>query len=144
MSGVRIAVKAALPSPAPRSSFGHPRWRETHDEASHDADVLARLRRHGAAIVGLAKMDQLAYSIIGNVGEGEPSVNTHDPKCFCGGSSSGSASAVAGGLAELGVGTDTGGSIPARKGSGGEHGTGCRVHSATACSSPGEAGERSR
>lgn len=72
---------------------------------------MARLRRSGAAIVGLTKMDQLAYSIVGNVGEGEAPVNTNDPACFCGGSSSGSASAVAGGLADLGVGTDTCGSI---------------------------------
>jgi amidase len=111
LSGVRTAVKDCLAIAGHRSSFGHARWRETHDEAPEDAEAVARLRRHGATIVGLTKMDQLAYSIIGNAGEGEPPVNTHDPACFCGGSSSGSASAVAGGLAELGVGTDTGGSI---------------------------------
>jgi amidase len=111
LSGVRTAVKDCFGIAGHRSSFGHARWRETHAEARDDAEAVARLRRHGATIVGLTKMDQLAYSIVGNAGEGEPPVNTHDPACFCGGSSSGSASAVAGGLAELGVGTDTGGSI---------------------------------
>ena len=69
------------------------------------------LAKAGARVAGVAKMDQLAYSLVGNVGEGVPPVNRFAPDCFCGGSSSGSASAVAGGLADLGLGTDTAGSI---------------------------------
>jgi amidase len=111
LSGMRTAVKDCIELAGHTSSFGHARWRETHEPAGRDGDVVARLRSAGAEIVGVAKLDQLAYSIVGNAGEGEPPVNRYDPACFCGGSSSGSASAVAGGLVELGVGTDTGGSV---------------------------------
>lgn len=92
-------------------SFGHPRWRETHRAETETAPVVSRLLDAGASIRGLAKMDQLAYSLIGNVGEGEAPRNPLHPDRFTGGSSSGSAAAVAGGLADVGMGTDTAGSI---------------------------------
>ena len=111
LTSVKVAVKDLFDVAGHTSSFGHRQWRATHQPAVTDSEVVARLRAAGASIVGLAKMDQLAYSLIGNVGEGEPPTNTFDPQCFCGGSSSGSASAVAGGVADLGVGTDTAGSI---------------------------------
>jgi amidase len=56
-------------------------------------------------------MDQLAYSLIGNVCEGTPPLNSLYPDRFTGGSSSGPAAAVAAGLADIGLGTDTAGSI---------------------------------
>jgi amidase len=93
------------------SSFGHPRWRETHADSAANAPVVERLLRAGASMSGLTKLDQLAYSLIGNVGEGEPPVNPLYPERFTGGSSSGSASAVAGELCDFGLGTDTAGSI---------------------------------
>jgi amidase len=62
-------------------------------------------------VAGLAKLDQLAYSLIGNAGEGTAPVNSQYPDRFTGGSSSGPAAAVAAGLADIGIGTDTGGSI---------------------------------
>ena len=111
LANVRVALKDLFAVEAHTSSFGHPRWRETHQAASETASVVQRMLSAGASVVGLTKMDQLAYSLIGNVGEGEPPINSFDPECYCGGSSSGSASAVAGNLADLGVGTDTAGSI---------------------------------
>jgi amidase len=111
LAGVRAAVKDMIAVPGRTSSYGHPRWRATHAPAQVEAEALARLRAAGAAVVGFTKLDQLAYSLIGDVGEGEAPVNPRDPALFCGGSSSGSAAAVAGGVAELGVGTDTAGSI---------------------------------
>ncbi len=111
LNGVRVAIKDLIAIGGHTSSFGHQRWRETHEPAAVDAPLVSQLRAVGAAVVGTTKMDQLAYSLIGNVGEGEPPKNVFDPDAFCGGSSSGSASAVAGGLADLGVGTDTAGSI---------------------------------
>jgi amidase len=72
---------------------------------------VARLLEAGASIRGLAKLDQLAYSLIGNAGEGTPPRNALYPDRFTGGSSSGSAAAVAAGLADIGVGTDTAGSV---------------------------------
>jgi len=93
------------------ASFGLPRWRETHSKSAFTAPVVERLLDAGASMVGLTKLDQLAYSLIGNAGEGEPPLNPLHPDRFTGGSSSGSASAVAGGLCDFGVGTDTAGSI---------------------------------
>lgn len=93
------------------SSFGHEHWRSTHAEATATSPILTRMLDAGADLVGLAKMDQLAYSLIGNVGEGTPPRNANDDRLFCGGSSSGSAAAVASGLADIGLGTDTAGSI---------------------------------
>lgn len=111
LDGVRIAVKDLIDIVGHRSSFGHARWRETHGTSSADAPIVTRLRAAGGEVVGTTKMDQLAYSLIGNVGEGLAPINSFDEESFCGGSSSGSASAVAGGVADLGVGTDTAGSI---------------------------------
>lgn len=64
-------------------------------------------------MAGLAKMDQIAWSIVGNVGEGTAPLNAVYPDRFTCGSSSGPASAVAAGLADIGIGSDTGGSVRA-------------------------------
>ncbi|WP_419846622.1 amidase family protein [Candidatus Poriferisocius sp.] len=94
-----------------RSSFGHERWRSTGAAATVTSPILTHMLDAGADLVGLTKLDQLAYSLIGNVGEGAPPRNVLDDRLFCGGSSSGSAAAVAAGLADIGLGTDTAGSI---------------------------------
>jgi amidase len=113
LDGVRIAVKDLIAITGHTSSFGHQRWRATHKPARHDAPIVSRLRAAGGEIIGTTKMDQLAYSLVGNAGEGVPPMNPFDAGSYCAGSSSGSASAVAGGLADLGVGSDTAGSIRA-------------------------------
>lgn len=115
LAGVRVALKDVYAVAGRVSSFGHPRWRETHEPATADSFMVSALRHAGAHIVGLTKMDQLAYSLVGDAGEGDPPQNVFDPEAFCGGSSSGSASAVAAGIADLGVCTDTVGSarVPA-------------------------------
>lgn len=111
LDGIRIAVKDLIAIGGHTSSFGTRCWRETHDPAIADAPIVAKLRAAGGELVGTTKMDQLAYSLIGNVGEGNPPINVFDPESYCGGSSSGSASAVAADAADVGVGTDTAGSI---------------------------------
>lgn len=111
LQGRTFACKDMFAVAGHTSSFGHPRWRKTHAESAATAPVVDRLLRAGASMSGLTKLDQLAYSLIGNVGEGEPPVNPLYPERFTGGSSSGSASAVAGGLCDFGLGTDTAGSI---------------------------------
>lgn len=93
------------------SSFGHPQWRDTHSPSLETAPLVRKLLSSGASLVGLTKMDQLAYSLVGNVGEGKAPLNPLHPDRFAGGSSSGSASAVASGIADFGIGTDTAGSI---------------------------------
>ena len=65
----------------------------------------------GARLVGKTVTDELAFSINGeNAHYGTP-LNTKAPQRIPGGSSSGSASAVAGGAVPLALGTDTGGSV---------------------------------
>lgn len=84
------------------------------DEAPREAASAASLRRLldvGAAVRGIAQTDQFAYSIAGrNAAYGTPP-NPAVPGAISGGSSSGPASAVALGQADLGLGTDTAGSI---------------------------------
>jgi amidase len=111
LAGMTLAVKDMFAIEGHVSSFGHPRWRATHAPATRTAPVVTRLLSAGASIAGLAKLDQLAWSIIGNVGEGVAPLNPVYPDRFTGGSSSGPASAVAAGLASAGIGTDTGGSV---------------------------------
>jgi amidase len=111
LTGATAAVKDLMAIEGHTSSFGHPRWRATHPPATRTAPAVSRLLDAGASIAGLAKLDQLAYSMIGNVGEGTPPRNTLYPDRFTGGSSSGSAAAVAAGLAGIGIGTDTAGSV---------------------------------
>ena len=111
LTGLRFVAKDLFAVEGHTSSFGHPTWRDTHAPSSITAPAVAALLSAGADLVGMTKMDQLAYSLIGNVGEGDPPRNTTDPDLFCGGSSSGSAAAVAAGMAEVALGTDTAGSI---------------------------------
>lgn len=76
-----------------------------------DAPVLDRLRECGAALVGMAQMTPLAYEPSGgNPSLGRPE-NPVNARFICGGSSSGSAVAIASGLADFALGTDTAGSL---------------------------------
>jgi aspartyl-tRNA(Asn)/glutamyl-tRNA(Gln) amidotransferase subunit A len=78
-----------------------------------DATVVRRFREAGAATLGKLSMHQLAWGMMGQT-PGRPAVrNPHDPARIPGGSSSGSAVAVAAGLVDFAPGTDTGGSIRA-------------------------------
>lgn len=81
--------------------------------ALHDAPVVQRLRNAGAVLLGKTNMSEFAFSGVGiNPHHGTPA-NPADPAHarVPGGSSSGAAVSVALGLAEVGIGTDTGGSI---------------------------------
>ncbi|HEY6798081.1 MAG TPA: amidase family protein [Kineosporiaceae bacterium] len=111
LAGASIAVKDLFDVPGRVSSFGCEAWRRSHPPAQRLAPLLADLLGAGAGVAGLAKLDQLAYALSGTVGEGDPPVNPRHPDRITAGSSSGSAAAVAGGEATLGLGTDTVGSI---------------------------------
>lgn len=79
--------------------------------ATQDAAVVKRLKRAGYAIVARANMHELAYGVTGlNSWAGTPT-NPAYPALIPGGSSSGSAVAVAAGLVDFALGTDTGGSV---------------------------------
>jgi amidase len=90
---------------------GNPTWAATHGPAEEDAPAVASLLEAGATILGKTHTDELAYSLMGvNAHYGTP-LNTKAPERVPGGSSSGSAAAVAAGLVDIGLGSDTGGSV---------------------------------
>ncbi|WP_280303524.1 amidase family protein [Nocardia abscessus] len=108
--GQRLAVKDVIDVAGLPTGAGHPRWLATHDCAARDADVVDRLRA-GFTVIGKTHTDELAYSLAGtNRHYGTPD-NPAAAGRVPGGSSSGSAVAVAAGAADLGLGTDTAGSI---------------------------------
>ena len=109
-AGRRVAIKDVLDRAGEVTTAGS-RALADRPPAARSADVVERLEAAGCAIVGRANMHELAYGVTGlNAWSGTP-VNPRFPHLIPGGSSSGAAAAVAGGLVEFAIGTDTGGSI---------------------------------
>ena len=93
------------------TSFGSPDWLRTHEIPTETAPIVTQLLDAGSTLVGKTHTDELTYSILGmNAHFGTP-VNPLSPERVPGGSSSGSAVAVAGGLVDFAIGSDTGGSV---------------------------------
>src|SRR3984957_7990738 len=109
--GVRLAVKDCIDVAGLPTTVGCPVIAERARPAARDAAVVAAARRSGAQILGKTNLAELCWSAAGtNAWSGTP-VNPADPRRLPGGSSSGSAVAVAAGEADVGLGTDTGGSV---------------------------------
>ena len=79
--------------------------------ARTDAPVVASLRAAGAIVVAKLHTQEFAHGPTGDVAANGPAHNPHDPDRITGGSSSGSAAAVAAGYLPLALGSDTGGSV---------------------------------
>lgn len=108
LHGTTVAVKDiidAVPYPTTGGVLGWSRQPE------RDATIVARLRAAGAVITGKTHTNQFAYGIDGENAALGAARNPHDPALLTGGSSSGSAAAVAAGLADAALGTDTSGSL---------------------------------
>ena len=111
LAGLAFAAKDVFDIAGSRTGFGSPTWLNTHPPAVATAPAVRQLLDAGADMVGKALTDELTYSLNGqNAHYGTP-VNPAAPGRIPGGSSSGSASAVAGGLADFALGTDCGGSV---------------------------------
>lgn len=111
LHGKRFAVKDLIDVAGHRTGGGNPDWRATAKPAMRHAAAVAQLLDAGAEIIGKTITDELAFSLEGaNAHYGTP-VNPRDPAFLPGGSSSGSAVAVAARLCDFALGTDTGGSI---------------------------------
>jgi amidase len=109
--GVRLAVKDLIDMEGEPTTAGCRAVAATARPALRDAACLAGARRAGARIVGRTNLHELALGVTGvNPWYGTP-VNPLDPSLVPGGSSSGSAVAVATGQADVAYGSDTGGSI---------------------------------
>ncbi|HEY2507621.1 MAG TPA: amidase [Streptosporangiaceae bacterium] len=110
-TGVRLAVKDLIDVAGTPTTAGSRALAESAEPAASDAPCMAGARAAGAVIVGKANLFELAYGASGvNDYFGTP-VNPLDPGLVPGGSSSGSAVAVATGEADVAYGSDTGGSI---------------------------------
>ena len=111
LDGLRFALKDLIDVAGMKTGCGNPSWRDSHPPAVAHAVCVEQLLRAGARCVGKTILDELAFSLIGeNHFYGTP-LNPEAPDRVPGGSSSGSASAVACGLVDFALGTDTGGSV---------------------------------
>ena len=113
LAGLTFGVKDIYDIAGHKNGFGSPDWLRTHDAAKRTAPVVQRLLDAGAEMVGKTHTDEITWSLNGeNAHYGTP-VNVKAPGRIPGGSSSGSAAAVAGGLCDFALGSDTGGSVRA-------------------------------
>lgn len=112
LAGKLFAAKGNIDVEGLPTTAGCPAY-AYHPEA--DAPVVARLRNAGALLLGTTNLDQFATGLVGTRSPHGPVRNAHDPTRISGGSSSGSATAVALGLVDFALGTDTAGSgrVPA-------------------------------
>jgi len=111
LSGLTFAVKDLFDLAGVITTYGNPDWAATHLPAIATAPVVLALLQAGARLAGKTKTQELAYGLTGeNVWHGTP-VNPAAPDRFPGGSSCGSAAAVAASLVDFALGSDTGGSV---------------------------------
>jgi amidase len=111
LDGLSVAVKDLYAVPGQPVGAGNPTYLLEAPVETAPAAAVAALLAAGASIRGIARTDEFAYNLTGrNAHHGTPP-NSAAPTRLPGGSSSGSASAVGLGTAEIGIGTDTAGSV---------------------------------
>ena len=111
LSGLRFAAKDVFDVAGHPTSNGQPVWPQTHPLPTQNAGAVQQLLDAGASLYGKTVCDEMCYSLAGdNAHYGAP-INPAAPDRAVGGSSSGSASAVAGSLVDFALGTDCGGSV---------------------------------
>ena len=111
LAGLGFAVKDLIDVAGVATGGGTPDWPLTHPVPARHAGVVQALLDAGASVVGKTVTDEISLGILGeNAHDGTP-LNPAAPGHVPGGSSSGSASAVAAGACDFALGTDSGGSV---------------------------------
>lgn len=111
LAGLTVAVKDLFAISGDRIGAGNPTFLDSARPETTTAPAVGDLLRGGASLRGIARTDEFAYSVAGdNAHYGTPP-NVALPGALPGGSSSGPASAVAAGHADIGLATDTAGSV---------------------------------
>jgi amidase len=111
LEGLDFAAKDLFDVAGHPTTYGNPDWERTHPPAAGTAPCVSALLQAGARLRGKTKTVELAYGLTGeNVWHGTP-LNPAAPERFPGGSSCGSAAAVAAGLVHFALGSDTAGSV---------------------------------
>ena len=113
LAGRTLAVKDIYDVAGMKTGCGLPDRLAEAPVAAVTASAVQRLVDAGATIVGKTTCDELCFSLMGNNNFYPRAVNPLAPERFTGGSSAGSVAAVAGGLADIATGSDTGGSVRA-------------------------------
>ncbi len=111
LAGLTFGAKDLYDVAGHITGCGSPDWARTHEPAASHAVAVQMLLDAGATLVGKTHTDEIAYSLLGiNAHYGTPT-NIKAPTRVPGGSSSGSVAATAAGLIDIGLGSDTGGSV---------------------------------
>jgi amidase len=113
LAGLSLAVKDIFDVAGYRTGCGNPKKYAEATVATKSAPPIQALFDAGARFVGKTQTDELAFSLMGQNAHFPFPINPAAPDRVTGGSSSGSAAAVAGGLADIAIGSDTGGSVRA-------------------------------
>ena len=108
-----LAVKDIYDVAGMKTGCGNPQILAESPVATRSAPTVEKLLAAGAAFIGKTQTDELAFSLMGQNSHYPYPINPSAPDRVTGGSSSGSAAAVAGGLTDIALGSDTGGSIRA-------------------------------
>jgi amidase len=111
LDGLTFAVKDLIDVDGRRTGGGNPDWLAQQKPAARSAPAVEQALAAGATLIGKTVTDELAFSLEGRNVHHRCLVNPVCPGRLPGGSSSGSAVAVAGGLVDFALGTDTGGSV---------------------------------
>lgn len=109
LAGMMIGVKSNINVKGLRATCAS-RTLENY-VSTYDAEVVKRVRAEGGIVVGMNNMDEFACGSSGETSAFGPTDNPAAPGHIPGGSSSGGAAAIAAGMCDLCLGTDTGGSI---------------------------------
>jgi len=111
LAGLAAIVKDMYDIVGARTGSGNPAWLAAQQPARTHASAVAKILAAGATITGKAVCDEFFYSVVGaNAHYGTP-VNLRAPGRVPGGSSSGSAAALAANACDFALGSDTGGSV---------------------------------